>query len=482
MSIADSSPATAAAASCVGEPGEWVNDVHARLSETRVARVLRPCSVDEVAALVCSARDRGIPIGASGSRHSMGRQPFVANGWMLDLRSLDRIAGLDRDRGTIVVESGVQWPQLLTELRAMQLGDSHPWGIRQKQTGADTLTIGGAVAANVHGRGLRYAPFVDDVESLRLIDPSGRLLELSRQRDPERFALVCGGYGLFGVITEVTLRLRRRIGLVRRVERMDVDLLVDRVAEETARGAEYGDFQFAIDPTSDGFLREGIFTHYHPLAGDAAVSEPAHALSTSDFRELLRLAHVDKHRGFERYAAHYLATAGKRYDSDTHQLSSYPDGYHDAIDRELGHVGSEMITELYVPRAALPQFMRAAARVTRSTHANVIYGTVRFIERDETTVLAWARQPYATIVFNLHVEHSPSGVAAAAAAFRGLIDAAIALEGSYYLTYHGFARADQIRAAHPAIDRFVAAKRAHDPAARFTSEWWRGIELRLGAG
>lgn len=482
MRIADPPSSTTEATASARRSDEWLNDVHSRLSATRVARVLRPTCASELAAIVTAAREQGVSICASGGRHAMGRQPFVTDGWVLDLRGLDRILDLDRERGWIVVEAGVQWPELLVALRNRQRGEPRPWGIRQKQTGADSLTIGGAVAANVHGRGLRYAPFVEDVESLRMIDWSGRVRELSRQQDPERFALVCGGYGLFGVVTDVTLRLRRRARLERRVERIVVEELSIRVAEEIARGAEYGDFQFAIDPNSEGFLRDGVFTHYHPVDGDLQVAEPSHALSTSDFHELLRLAHVDKRRGFERYVAHYLATDGQHYDSDTHQLSSYPEGYHTAIDRELGHVGSEMITELYVPRPALAEFMREAARVLRDPRAEVIYGTVRFIERDSTSALAWARQPYATVVFNLHVEHSPVGIASAAAAFRALIDAALALDGSYYLTYHGFARAAQIRAAYPEIDRFIAAKRALDPDSRFGSEWWRAITRELGAG
>ena len=47
------------------------------------------------------------------------------------------------------------------------------WGIKQKQTGADRLTLGGAVSANIHGRGLAYAPFVEDIEALD--DAGGRL-------------------------------------------------------------------------------------------------------------------------------------------------------------------------------------------------------------------------------------------------------------------------------------------------------------------
>ena len=39
----------------------------------------------------------------------------------------------------------------------------------------------------------------------------------------------------------------------------------------------------------------------------------------------------------------------------------------------------------------------------------MIYGTVRLIERDDETVLAWAREPWACIIFNLHVDHTPAG-------------------------------------------------------------------------
>ena len=52
----------------------------------------------------------------------------------------------------------------------------------------------------------------------------------------------------------------------------------------------------------------------------------------------------------------------------------------------------------------------------------VIYGTVRLIERDDETFLAWAREPWACVIFNLHVTHTPAGIAAATDAFRRLID------------------------------------------------------------
>ena len=67
-----------------------------------------------------------------------------------------------------------------------------------------------------------------------------------------------------------------------------------------------------------------------------------------------------------------------------------------------------MITEIYVERARLAAFMEDAREALRAHRANVIYGTVRLIEKDDETFLAWARDRYACIIFNLHVDHTPA--------------------------------------------------------------------------
>jgi hypothetical protein len=134
-----------------------------------------------------------------------------------------------------------------------------------------------------------------------------------------------------------------------------------------------------------------------------------------------------------------------------------------------------MIGELYVPRAELPTFLAAAAALLRRRRADVIYGTVRLIEAEHDSFLAWAREPWACIVLNLCVEHTADGTAGARETFRGLIDLALERGGSFYLTYHRWARRDQLLAAYPRLPDFLAAKRRHDPHLRFASDWHRWL-------
>ena len=79
------------------------------------------------------------------------------------------------------------------------------------QTGADRLSLAGALACNAHGRGLSLKPIVDQVEAFDLMDPNGEVRTCSRGMNADVFRLAIGGYGLFGVITRVTLRLRPRV-------------------------------------------------------------------------------------------------------------------------------------------------------------------------------------------------------------------------------------------------------------------------------
>jgi FAD/FMN-containing dehydrogenase len=205
-------------------------------------------------------------------------------------------------------------------------------------------------------------------------------------------------------------------------------------------------------------------------------------LSVDNWKELLYLAHVDRAKGFAMYSGYYLGTTGQVYWSDEHQMSTYIDDYHAALGDRLGHFahGGEMITEIYVPRDALPRFLADVRSDFRASRAELIYGTVRLIERDTETLLAWAKQPYACVIFNLHVTPTDPGIEKARQEFRKLIDRGLSYGGSYYLTYHRWATRQQVLAAYPQFPEFIAQKRRFDPEERFTSDWFRHHKRLIG--
>src|SRR5213082_2748511 len=452
----------------------WVNDVHSQLNRTRVRELLTPRTRDELAKIVRSASQRGLPISASGCRHSMGGQQFATDSICIDMRSLDRVISFDQERGLIEAEAGIQWPKLIRTYLDAQADKAKQWGIAQKQTGADTFTLGGSLSSNVHGRGLAMKPLTSNVESFTLINPDGKTVPCSRSENPELFRAAIGGYGLFGLISRVTLRLIPRRKLRRVVEVIRSDDANQRFAERIADGFLYGDFQFSIDEKSPDFLRVGVFSCYQPIADDAPMTA-TNRLNENDWLGLLALAYTDRARAFQRYVDYYLSTNGQTYWSDTNQLSAYLPDYARKLKEKIGgkNESSLIITEIYVPRGALTDFLKQAAELLRTLRVLVIYGTVRLIEKDDESFLPWAKESYACIIFNLLTIHTPSGMEASAQAFRALINLAIAHGGSYYLTYHRFATREQVTKCYPRFASFLALKKNYDPAERFQSDWYR---------
>ena len=459
-----------------------LNDIHSQLNETAMRRVVTPRTAVEIRQAIAAVRDEGGSLSIAGGRHAMGGQQFLDDGVLLDARGLNRILDLDAERGLVRVESGMMWDDLVHGLRKMQQGNERRWSIVQKQTGADRLSIGGALAANGHGRGLTYKPIVQDVKSFEMVDATGTPHRCSRTENADLFRLAIGGYGLFGVIYSVTLRLMPAHRVRRVVEITSIERLEGLFKERIADGFTYGDFQYKTDETSPGFLRDGVMSCYIPVSDgpiddseSEAMEGPQYLLSEQDWRGLLHLSHADKARAFDEYAGFYMSTNGQTYDSDTFQLSMYIDDYHRELDRSLNAAAkcTETITEVYVPLGSLADFMGAAAQELRERKANVIYGTIRLIEQDDETFLNWARQPYACIVFNLHVEHTDAGIAHTTDALRALIDLASERGGSYFLTYNRFATPEQLARCYPQFGDFLAKQREYDPEGVFSSDWVR---------
>lgn len=457
-----------------------LNDQQSRLNRTAVVHLVLVQSEQDVSDALRLAASHDLPVAVCAGRHAMGGQQFARCGVVLDMTRFSRVRAFDEERGRVTVEAGAYWPSLMEALDAMQLDAERPWAIRQKQTGVDRVSIGGSLAANAHGRGLRMPPLVDDCESLTLMDAEGQIHHCDRDTNAELFSLAIGGYGGFGVILTATLRLTRRQTLCRHVEAIPVADLIERATDHYNRGALYGDCQFATHLEGDAKKHPGILSCYRPTDGSPDPEKPGLSLSTAQWTDLVQLARADKRRAFAVYRDHYLKTDGQRYASDRHQCSPVFEGYLAAMSArgKVGHAiqhATEVITEVYVDPANLMPFLAACRSDSQQHGVDITYGTIRLIEPDHDTYLPWATQRWACIVVNLHVKHNPAGLAKAKRDFRRILDRALAHGGSFYLTYHRWAQRRHLDAAYPQMAGFLRHKQRYDPAGRFVSDWYRHL-------
>jgi FAD/FMN-containing dehydrogenase len=160
--------------------------------------VARPAFVDEARSALVAA---GPPMLCYGMGRSYGDVCLNENGRLLVTDRLDRILAFDRDHGIVLAEAG------LTIDRLLRVIVPHGWFV-PVSPGTKFVTLGGAVANDVHGKNHETAgTFGAYVRSLGLARSSGETLTLSRDQHPALFAATIGGLGLTGVILWIELAL-----------------------------------------------------------------------------------------------------------------------------------------------------------------------------------------------------------------------------------------------------------------------------------
>ncbi len=158
---------------------------------------------------------------ARGGGYSYAAASFGGGSSVLDLTEFDRILGFDENAKRIEVQAGVTLGIVLSVTGPRNL-------ILSVQPGYPRITVGGCIAANVHGKNpYLEGTFTDQVESLTLFHPRYGAREIDRRSAPELFLLTCGGLGLTGVILSATLRLNPIAGWTARVDRTEIASLSD---------------------------------------------------------------------------------------------------------------------------------------------------------------------------------------------------------------------------------------------------------------
>jgi len=191
------------------------------------AELAEPAGPGDAAALLRAARPSTAMI-ARGLGRSYNNAAQCGGGVVVSTARMNRIIELDTAAGLATCEAGVSLEQL------MVAGLPAGWFV-PVSPGTRQVTVGGAIAADVHGKNHHVAgSFAGHVPSFDLLLPGGELRTVTRQDDPALFWATAGGMGLTGLIVRATVRLkpvatsRLRVDTVRTA---DIDATMAVLAE-----------------------------------------------------------------------------------------------------------------------------------------------------------------------------------------------------------------------------------------------------------
>jgi FAD/FMN-containing dehydrogenase len=439
-------------------------------------------AVEQLRDLVRQTASQHGKITIAGSRHSMGGHTLLNGSLCIDMRC-DAFRRIDpvrvRDSVPIVhVGAGATWHELLTAL------DRQGWSVAVMQSN-DDFTVGGSISVNCHGWQPNSPPIASTVQAFRILLADGSVRDCRHEiaEDRELFDAVCGGYGLFGVILDVDLRVVPNA--LYRAEEFPATSrnFIDRFAllvtqSKELIGLAYGRVSIAPGPW---FLRDARIIRFVATQTNQSPSDVANTLDNPVRPFAPRPWEISLARAaFRASVGSDFGKLGRwtieRFHGQTHRIVSRngilrtPSDWFANRDPKF----TEILHEYFVPPDKLAEFLGNIRPVLGKTGAiDLLNITLRFVRRDDDTILAYARQDEIGLVMLFRYTATLESDARMRAITERLIDAALACGGSYYLPYRPHATVEQFRRAYPRYEEFYKVKRKYDPTELFENSFYR---------
>jgi FAD/FMN-containing dehydrogenase len=450
-------------------PPGYVDDA-SRLNSTHVAEIWSIPAEPEAAEiqlreLLRHAAADHLPVAIAGARHSMGGHTISPDGIVLDMLPFNRLE-LDADRRILSVGAGARWSEVIPFL------NSRGYSVAVMQSN-NNFSVGGSLSVNCHGWQHNQPPIASTVTSFRLMKADGSVVRCSRSENAELFSLVLGGYGLFGVILDVDLRVepneRYRPDTEVVAGERYVNRFNEKVSASTDVGMAYG--RLCVVPGDATFLREAILTVFRKAPCKAneipALRSPGYATLR---REVYR-AQIGSDAGKElRWKAEKTLSEqiGRKYFSRNQLLNEEAEVY-----QEQNADRTDVLHEYFIRPERVPAFLASVREIVPRNQGDLLNVTIRNVLEDKDSFLRYADQEVFGFVMLFNQERTSVADTRMEAMTRELIDAAVACGGRYYLPYRLHATTAQLREAYPQATAFFAHKRRYDPQELFQNQFYR---------
>ncbi|MGK2881867.1 MAG: FAD-binding protein [Mycobacterium sp.] len=437
-----------------------------------VAQVLSTPDAEVIAKAVAQvANDGARGVIARGLGRSYGDNACNGGGLVIDMTPLNRIHTIDADDAVVDVDGGVNLDQLMKAALPLGLWVPVLPGTRQ-------VTIGGAIACDIHGKNHHSAgSFGDHVRSMELLTADGSIHHLTPDgTGSELFWATVGGNGLTGIILRAVIKM---------------------TPTETAYFIADGDVTAGLDETVT-FHRDGSETNYTyssawfdaisgpPRLGRAAISRGSLAKLDQlpaklqkdplkfDAPQLLSLPDVFPNGLANKYTFGPIGELWYRksgtYRGKVQNLTQFyhPLDMFGEWNRAYGSAGF-LQYQFVVPTEAVDEFKAIIVDIQRSGHYSFL-NVFKLFGPGNKAPLSFPIRGW-----NVCVDFP---IKAGLSAFVGELDCRV-LEfgGRLYTAKDSRTTADTFHAMYPRIDEWIAVRRKVDPTGVFASDMARRLEL-----
>ena len=450
----------------------YVLDDASGLSATRIAshhsvREDPAAALETVRAALAEARSAGRPFIASAARHSMGGHSLARDGTVVTFEQ--QWLEADPERRTYRVAAGTRWSNVIARLDAVGFSPA----VMQSN---NDFGVASTFAVNAHGWPVPFSGCGSTVRAVTMVLADGSVVTCSREEHADLFRHSMGGYGLFGVITELELDMVPNARLEPRFQEMGGGELGAQFAQALKADPTMQMAYGRMDVSLDRFLDRALLITYRPAADQSDLPKATGSGFVSRTSRYIFRAQVESDR-----AKHLRwwteAGLGPRIAGDATRNTLMNEPVVTLDDRDPFR--TDILHEYFVAPSRFADFVRACKAVIPASYQQLLNITLRFVDTDLDSVLAYAREPRLAAVLLFSQEKTARAEADMARMTRALIDRVLDIGGTYYLPYRPHATVPQLTRGYPDAAAFAAAKRTADPDLLFRNAFWDDYLARL---
>jgi len=301
-------------------------------------------------------------------------------------------------------------------------------------------------------------PIASTVESFRLINADGETIHCSRDENSELFSLVLGGYGLFGVILDVKLKVVDNIMYKVQQYVIKSDDYIKEfnqfVKGKTDVGMAYG--RININP--DNFMEEAILSTF--TVDNNTALQPLHKSTYTSIRRTVFRSSANSQYGKNlRWKTEKLASSqltGKKFSRN--QLLN--EGVEVFQNTDTAY--TDILHEYFIPKDSVIHFITEVKKIMPTYRGDLLNITIRNVKRDDDTFLCYANEEVFGFVMLFNQSKDTRSEAEMRSLTQKLIDVAISLKGTYYLPYRLHATKEQMYRVYPHPKEFFLLKKKYD--------------------
>ena len=429
-----------------------VDDV-TRMNAKEVDRIFFVRCLEDVKHVLRLARAQGKTVSMRGTKHCMGGHTIAENGFVIDMARLNHME-FQEETSSIKVGPGALWSQLVLYLNRFGMSP-------QTLQSYSTFSVGGSLSVNAHGITSDNS-LQDSVIKMKVIKWDGTEIVCTRDGDGEGgelFGLVLGGYGMFGVIAEVELKVQPNVHLW--MDMIECTTEEFPILYQNILKADDVDIKLGRIDTVKGESCQLFVFRRQMEPGMRTVSNlPLEPRKMSKSSQMMYKWILPSGKAIRSTIENVTSQALDWSDENERNLLIYESceplarmysPFHELDD-------TFVLQEFFVPAKNFSAWVQRAKPMLTKNHEKVtlLNCTVRYVLEDQTTFLAYSRAKEGSYAFVLYyrIKKCPEADRTLEEIHTILADISLSLGGTFYLPYRHHYSIEQLQDSYPMIQEF----------------------------